>query len=160
MAKRKVRGSTAKPSGRAESLKETNPKDAVGIRKARWFSYIPLRVLIGVGLAMLEGARKYGRHNYRRIGVRASVYVDAAVCGHLMPWIEGQDFDPDSGLNHIDKAIASLMVLRDAIYEGNLVDDRPPSVRNWDGFIKTNHVAAINIIERYPNPVDAFVKDK
>lgn len=159
MSSIKIKSKAAKPEGRTSSLKPSNPKDAVGIRKARWFSYIPLRVLIGVGLAMLEGARKYGRHNYRRIGVRASVYVDAAVCGHLMPWFEGQDLDPDSGLNHIDKAIASLMVLRDAIYEGNLVDDRAPSVKDWDSFIQGNHSQTVSIIERIPNPVDAYTKD-
>lgn len=140
------------------NLKQSNPKDAVGIRKARWFSYIPLRVMIGVGMAMLEGARKYGRHNYRRIGVRASVYVDAAVCGHLMPWMEGQDIDPESGLNHLDKAIASLMVLRDAVYQGNMIDDRPPSVADWDELSKASNAATVAIIERYPKPVEAFVK--
>lgn len=139
-------------------LKPSNPKDAVGIRKARWFSYIPLRVLAGVGLAMFEGARKYGRHNYRVIGVRASVYVDAAVCGHLMPWFEGQDIDPESGINHIDKAIASLMVLRDAVYEGNLVDDRAPAVKNLDKFIVQQHKLAVEIIERHPKPVPAYIK--
>lgn len=154
-----MRKAKVKPDLAQASLKQSNPKDAVGIRKARWFSYIPLRVLTGVGLAMLEGARKYGRHNYRCIGVRASVYVDAAVCGHLMPWMEGQDIDPESGLNHIDKALASLMVLRDAVYEGNMVDDRPPSVREWDAFMKGNHEKTVTIIETYKNPVAAFVKD-
>ncbi|SVD92517.1 uncharacterized protein METZ01_LOCUS445371, partial [marine metagenome] len=30
----------------------------------------------------MEGAIKYGRHNYRIAGVRASVYIDATI-GHL-----------------------------------------------------------------------------
>lgn len=158
-----------KPMGK--EYKETNPKDAVGVRKARWFSYLPLRVLIGVGLALLEGARKYGRHNYRIAGVRASVYVDAVVCGHLMPWMEGEDLDPDTaeldadgkpipgtGANHIDKAIASLIVLRDSMYEGNWEDDRPPSVKDWPGFIKEQHRKAGAIIDRYKNPVEAFTE--
>lgn len=154
-----------------EGKKETNPKDAVGVRKARWFSYLPIRVLIGVGLALLEGARKYGRHNYRVAGVRASVYVDAVVCGHLMPWMEGEDLDPDTaeldaegkpipgtGLNHLDKAIASLIVLRDGIYEGNWVDDRPPSVANWQEFIQGQHKKACAIIDRYPNAVPSYTR--
>jgi hypothetical protein len=32
-----------------------------------------------------------------------------------------------SGLSHIDKAIASLIVLRDSMLQGNWTDDRPPS---------------------------------
>lgn len=102
-----------------------NPKDAIGSRKLP-LSVLPFRVLCGVALAMLEGALKYGRHNYRAAGVRASVYFDAVVGRHLMSWWEGEDIDPDSGLSHIDKAIAGLMVLRDSMLEGNFVDDRPP----------------------------------
>lgn len=140
------------------AVKDTNPKDLAQSGKARWFSYLPLRVLVGVGLALMEGARKYGRHNYRPAGIRASVYVDAAVCGHLMPWMEGQDIDPDSGLNHIDKAIASLMVLRDGMYQGNWVDDRPPSVDNWDAFMADAHAKAKAIIDRYPNPKAPYTR--
>lgn len=106
--------------------KPTNPKDALGIRKVP-LSCIPVRVLWRVGLAMLEGAAKYGRHNYRGAGVRASVYFDAVVARHLFPWWEGEDVDKDSGLSHIDKAIAGLMVLRDSMLQGNWTDDRPPS---------------------------------
>lgn len=143
---------------RLPETKPTNPKDAVGSRKARWFSYLPLRVMTGVGLALLEGARKYGRHNYRAAGVRASVYVDACVSGHLMPWMEGEDIDPDSGLSHIDKAIASLIVLRDGMYQGNWVDDRPPSVEGWSEFMADAHRRAAEIIDRYPNAVEPFTK--
>jgi hypothetical protein len=108
------------------SSKPTNPKDAIGIKKLP-FSVLPWRVLTGVALAMLEGAAKYGRHNYRASGVRASVYFDAVVARHLTDWWEGIDVDPDSGEHHIDKAIAGLMVMRDSMYQGNFVDDRPPS---------------------------------
>ena len=105
--------------------KATNPKDIVGSRKLA-FSVLPWRVLPGVALAMLEGALKYGRHNYRAAGVRASVYFDA-LQRHIGDWWEGTDIDPDSSLHHIDKAIACLMVMRDSILAGNFVDDRPPS---------------------------------
>jgi hypothetical protein len=140
-----------------DSKKDTNPKDAVGIRKARWFSYIPLQVLVGVGLAMFEGARKYGRHNYRPAGVRASVYVDACVCGHLTPWYEGEDIDPDSGLSHIDKAIASLIVLRDSMLNNNWVDDRPPRIADPSLF-KDAHKRAVEIIERYPDATAPYTE--
>jgi hypothetical protein len=106
------------------SEKETNPKDLVGSRKVP-LSAIPWRVLWRVGLAMLEGMCKYGRHNYRAVGVRASVYFDGAQ-RHIGAWWEGEDLDPDSGFNHIDKLIADLMVMRDSMLAGNFVDDRPP----------------------------------
>lgn len=106
-------------------VKETNPKDAVGIKKWRQFTTVPFTIIWELGVAMLEGARKYGRHNYRVSGVRASVYIDATF-GHLSQWWEGEDNDPDTGLSHITKAMASLCVLRDAMMQGKFVDDRPP----------------------------------
>lgn len=104
--------------------KPTNPKDAVGVAKAP-LSTVPANVLAEIGVAMLEGALKYGRHNYRQAGVRASVYYDALM-RHIMAWWEGEDIDPDSGVPHIVKAIATLVVLRDADFRGMLEDDRPP----------------------------------
>lgn len=109
--------------------KDTNPKDAVGTRKLS-LACLPIRVLWRVALAMMEGALKYGRHNYRAAGCRASVYFDAVVGRHLFGWWEGEDIDAESNLSHIDKAIAGLIVLRDSMLEGNWVDDRPPRVKN------------------------------
>lgn len=129
----------------ADTVKLSNPKDSVGTRKVP-LSTLPARVLWRVGLAMMEGALKYGRHNYREVGVRASVYFDSVVSRHLFGWWEGQDNDPDSGLNHIDKAIAGLMVLRDSMLQGNWVDDRPPACA--DDMAELNaHAGAL--IDRY-----------
>jgi hypothetical protein len=134
--------------------KPTNPKDAVSIAKVpTWV--IPFRVLRGVGLAVLEGARKYGAYNWRVAGVRASVYYDAAM-GHLGDWWEGQDIDADSGLSHIDKAIASLVVLRDGMYEGNWTDDRPPKARGE--YVGRNDPRVAALIEKHPEPAEAFTE--
>ncbi len=105
-------------------VKDTNPKDAIGISKAP-MSTVSAAVLMEVGVAMLEGASKYGRHNYRAAGVRASVYYDALM-RHAMAWWEGEDLDPDSGMSHFTNAIATLVVLRDAMIQDKFTDDRPP----------------------------------
>jgi hypothetical protein len=125
--------------------KHTNPKDVVGSKKLS-FAVLPWRVLTFVALAMLEGALKYGRQNYRAAGVRASVYFDAVVGRHLTQWWEGEDIDADSNLHHIDKAIAGLMVMRDSMLQGNFVDDRPP-LGNVDMADLNRRAAAL--IERY-----------
>lgn len=134
--------------------KPSNPKDAVGIRKVP-FSCMSGPVLAEVGLGMMEGACKYGRHNYRAIGVRASVYFDAAG-RHLWGWWEGQDIDPDSNIHHISKLIADLMVLRDAMIRGNWVDDRPP--RTDESWIADANEKASDILDRYPNPKPAYTE--
>jgi dATP/dGTP diphosphohydrolase len=135
--------------------KDTNPKDAVGIRKPS-LSTLPLPPLFEAALAMLEGALKYGRHNYREAGIRSSVYFDAAM-RHLARWWEGEDIDPDSGLPHITKAIATLLVLRDAQMLGKVAfDDRPPS--STDNWLPGMQPHVERLLGLYPDPKPPFVK--
>uniref|UniRef100_A0AAU7VGK4 dATP/dGTP diphosphohydrolase N-terminal domain-containing protein n=1 Tax=Dinoroseobacter phage vB_DshS_R26L TaxID=3161158 RepID=A0AAU7VGK4_9CAUD len=128
--------------------KDTNPKDALGVAKWRQFMTVPRQVLWELGVAMLEGALKYGRHNYRASGVRASVYLDAAY-GHLDQFCEGENVDQDSGLSHVTKAIASLVVLRDAMMNDFWVDDRPPAIKDLDGVRDFLQAKVVENLERY-----------
>lgn len=132
--------------------KLTNPKDAVGSRKWRQIACIPRRVLWEVGLALFEGVVKYGAYNYRDSGVRATVYLDAAY-GHMDQWMEGEDIDGDSGVSHITKAIASLIVLRDGMMEGNFQDDRPPKHAGLDEQRVFLQQKVTELVEKYPEPV-------
>lgn len=133
--------------GADNASKPSNPKDAVGINKAP-ASVVSQLVMMQVNLAMMEGALKYGRHNYRDAGVRASVYYDATR-RHLDAWWEGQDTDPDSKLSHIIKAIASLTVLADGITTGLWEDDRPPAMPDLDTFLLDLNTKAKALQEIY-----------
>jgi len=124
--------------------KPTNPKDVIGIRKAP-MSTVPANVLAEMGVAMLEGAAKYGRFNFRVAGVRASVYYDAAM-RHLIAWWEGEDIDPDSGMSHITKLLACMAVLRDAMHQGMWSDDRPPRSKP---FYQQLNTTAGDILDRH-----------
>jgi hypothetical protein len=136
--------------------KPTNPKDALGIKKAP-LSTLPTGPIYEVALAMLEGARKYGRHNYRVMGVKASVYYDAAM-GHLTSWWEGEDIDPESGLHHLAKAMACLAVVRDSMMMENWIDDRPPRYPNNPSKLMRNNPAINEIIDKYPNCKEPFTE--
>lgn len=137
--------------------KDTNPKDAVGVKKAP-ISTLSGPVVAEMGLAMLEGARKYGRHNYRISGVRASVYRDATF-RHMNKWWEGEDIDPDSGVHHLVKALASLAVLRDAQIFNKCIDDRPPALPNAIEYWKKLDTLAAAIIKKYPDAVLPFTNE-
>jgi len=128
--------------------KDSNPKDAIGVAKWRQFMVVPRQVLWEVGVGMLEGALKYGRHNYRASGVRASVYCDAAL-GHIEQFIEGEDVDKDSDLSHVTKAICSLIVLRDAMMNDFWVDDRPPKIKDMDALRDRLQREVTRNFERY-----------
>lgn len=134
--------------------KDTNPKDAVGTGKVP-FSTIPSEVVAELGLVMLLGARKYGRHNYRAAGVRASVYHDAAI-RHLTRWFEGEDVDAESGISHLVHAMACCCVLRDSEFFGNMTDDRPPKLP--DGWLEELNKKAQEIVDRYPDPAEAYTE--
>lgn len=132
--------------------KDTNPKDAIGVTKVP-ASTVSAPVIMEMGLGMLEGAAKYGRHNYRIAGVRASVYYDAAM-RHLMAWWEGEEIDPDSGINHIGKALSCLSVLRDSMFQGNMKDDRPP--RSPEGWLEPMNAKVKEIAKKYPDPLPPY----
>ena len=133
---------------KTSSSKATNPKDPLGSKKWRQYTCVPTTVIWELGVAMLEGALKYGRHNYRASGVRASVYVDAAK-GHIDSFWEGEDIDEESGLCHITKAIASLVVLRDGMIHGNWNDDRPPINHGTEELKEVLQEQVEALIERY-----------
>lgn len=119
-----ARAQSVTPKTEAKNPYE-NPKDRVAKERAR-ISYVPASFLVQVGLAMRDGARKYGAYNWRDSEVFASVYIDAAY-RHLMAWYDGEDCAPDSGVHHLAHAAASLAVLLDAIHVGTANDDRPTS---------------------------------
>jgi hypothetical protein len=136
--------------------KPSNPKDRLGILKLA-MSCLSWPVLGEMALGMFEGARKYGKHNYRVIGVRGSVYFDAAM-RHMMAWQEGEDIDPASGLHHITKALTSLMVMRDAMIYKKFVDDRPPAMP--DGWQNAMNAHIKKLIVKYPNAVEPYTELK
>lgn len=134
--------------------KETNPKDPIGASKTP-ASFLPPQVLWEAGLSMMDGACKYGAFNWREAAVRASVYFDAAR-RHLDSWFEGEDEDPDSGENHIVKAITSLIVLRDAMIMDKWNDDRPP--KGKAGYLAECNLRAARILKKYPSPKERFTE--
>jgi hypothetical protein len=134
---------------------ELNPKDRVGQMKPS-LSVLSMPVLYEVGNAVGEGSRKYGAFNVRVVPVRASIYFDATM-RHLAAWWEGQDIDPDSGIHHVSKAIASLFVLRDAMMHGKVTDDRPP--RTDEAWIAKAAEQCAEIIGRHPDPKAPYTEE-
>jgi hypothetical protein len=91
-------------------------------------SLIPLVAEQAIARAMMYGEKKYGRYNYCK-GHEASQLV-AAARRHLAAWFNGEENDPESGVNHLGHAMANcLMILRQQEL-GTLKDNRykaPPT---------------------------------
>lgn len=126
-----------------------NPKDRSGLAKPN-LSIVPLIPLYEAALALFEGARKYGPWNWRKEKIDEVVYVDAAI-RHLNQWLSGEDIDPDSELPHISKAIAGLILLRDAQAHDCSIDTRREK-QSVD--YKALAAKMAEIVEKYPEPVE------
>lgn len=84
-------------------------------------SDIPQKSLISLAKVFNYGANKYSKFNYLG-GTDWLRYYDACQ-RHLNSWIVGEDID-ESTNNHIDHAIASLMMLRENIHLNKGKDNR------------------------------------
>lgn len=71
-------------------------------------SLLSARGLQGVMLDGTFGARKYSRFGFRAVPEAVERYREAGG-RHLVRWLEGQDLDDDSGLNHLDVWLWNIM---------------------------------------------------
>jgi hypothetical protein len=136
-----------------------NPKDAIGSQK------LPLHLWPTTATAMgcigcLEGVGKYGRTNWRKAGVRASIYVDACK-RHLDAWFEGEEVAPDSGVPHLANALACLAIIVDAQAAGKLIDDRAFNGGGYRRLVEalTPHVARLKEMHADKNPKHYTIAD-
>jgi hypothetical protein len=127
------------------STKNTNPKEFFGNQKLH-LDVVPGCVEQYCSLALLEGALKYGRYNWRVKGARVSTYISAAK-RHLDKYVEGQWADPKTHVPHLASVLACVAIILDSGLMGNLQDDRPPSLPNHDQWIDEQFV----IVEHLQN---------
>ena len=123
----------------------SNPKDKFGSLKVS-YSKLPAAGVVHGSHAMMDGARKYGPYNWRDNAVIADIYVDAAK-RHLDCWYEGQECAEDSKVHHLGHVIACCSILLDALYTGNLIDNRP-KVRDPNAFAKLLDDISLKIKEK------------
>lgn len=72
------------------------------------------------------GADKYSRGNYLR-GLPHTQIVDSLL-RHLTSYMSGEDKDPESGLRHVDHALANAFFLSELTARHPQLEDRSPEV--------------------------------
>lgn len=117
-------------------LKPSNPKDLMGAAKAAVLRVVPAASIIGEAEAMYygaylapkkDGSLGYGPFNWRdenQEPIDALGYIDATI-RHCLAWVDGEDDAPDSKINHLKHAKASLGILIDALSLEIANDNRP-----------------------------------
>lgn len=127
-------------------LKDTNPKDVIGVTK------VPLSLCSPIAKAHWAAAQflgkiKYGAFNWRGCGVRASVYLDA-MDRHRDSYLSGERVDPVDGTHHLGNVMACCAILLEAEARGNLVDDRPPRLSHRAAYAEVEATMRATV-ERY-----------
>lgn len=83
---------------------------------------IPPIFLEETAKALTFGAKKYGVNNYRN-GLQVSRLIGACM-RHLNAWHGGEDYDPESGLNHLSHLSSCVAMLMQMTIHGDGEDDR------------------------------------
>lgn len=102
----------------AKKMSEAKKNDSEKIR----LDLIPPEALNAVGRAFTFGAKKYSADNWRG-GFEWRRLIGASI-RHINAFNGGEDLDPESGLCHIDHALACLAMLSAHIQSDLGKDDR------------------------------------
>lgn len=76
----------------------------------------------GVAQALMYGAKKYGRANFKQ-GLEVT-RVLAGIDRHLTAFNDGENMDPESGLSHLSHAGAGIAMLIELLHINKAIDDR------------------------------------
>jgi hypothetical protein len=112
-----------------------------------------------LAMAFLEGALKYGKYNWRRAGVRNSIYLDAME-RHYEKYKNGENLDEQTKVPHLASIMACCAIILDADLCGKLTDDRPPAA-DVSGLLDnlTEHVAYLKDVFKDHNPHQHTIED-
>lgn len=89
--------------------------------KTQWH-LLPLEAVEGAVRVMMHGAKKYSAYNWAN-GMPYTRVLDAAM-RHINAIYQGEDKDPDSGLDHVDHALCELIFLKYYMLHKKGEDDR------------------------------------
>jgi hypothetical protein len=77
---------------------------------------LPPRTLVEVGKVLTFGAAKYDEHNWKKLDNLQNRYTGAAL-RHIFAHMEGEELDPETGLDHLAHALCCLMFKLEAKLE-------------------------------------------
>jgi hypothetical protein len=74
------------------------------------YGLIPPLALKETVKVLTFGAVKYDKNNWKKVPDAQSRYYDA-LQRHLWSWFEGEQLDPETGINHLAHAMCNIMFL-------------------------------------------------
>lgn len=113
-----------------------NPKDLIGATKVP-FQVVPWSGVSYMAFCMYDGGVKYAPLNWRDLKIKLSIYAEAGL-GHFASILDGEDFDPVTGLLHAGYAMSCGAIIIDAMVTDSLIDDRFATRRARQGKFTRN----------------------
>lgn len=72
------------------------------------YSLMPFGALDEVVKVLTHGANKYDRFNWEKV---EDIRYQAAALRHISAYMQGEKYDPETGINHLAHAVCSLLFL-------------------------------------------------
>jgi len=72
------------------------------------YDLVPFRGLDEVVRVLTYGAQKYSPDNWRKVE-RAEERYPAAALRHISAYLQGEPYDPETGISHLAHAVCSLL---------------------------------------------------
>lgn len=85
-------------------------------------SIVPIEAVEAMARAFTFGSRKYSRGNYK-LGIESTRTLAAAL-RHIMAFCGKEENDPESGLSHLDHALAAIAMTVYNLKHNKQMDDR------------------------------------
>ena len=110
---------------------ENNKKESQALRynegKLKW-SLVDFKSLESMVKVLEMGAKKYAPYNWKK-GMPVSE-VSESLLRHMFAFLEGEDTDPESGIDHLGHVLCNAMFLSYIMKERKQFDDRYKSKEN------------------------------
>jgi hypothetical protein len=91
---------------------------------------LPPKTLLEVSKVLTFGAAKYDEHNWKKLDNLQNRYTGAAL-RHIFAHMDGEDLDPETGLDHLAHALCCLMFKLEAKLENG--ESEEEGLRKPDG---------------------------
>lgn len=118
-------------------------------------SLVPKSAIWGAAEALTYGMQKHGKYSFKEQGFP---YTDLAdkVLRHMTEWLDGNDFDKETGFHQLHHAIADLAILIDVVHNNPQQDDRFHRRKSSDEFTEIDETLVDMQLypEDYPNSID------
>ena len=85
------------------------------------FDLVPWLGVEGAARVMAYGAKKYRAHSWRNAVRNPIPRYYSALMRHLSAFFMGEAVDPESGMPHLDHAVANLLMLRELVQDQDFV---------------------------------------